>query len=223
MNEPRTLELLYECIEREYAWRITELSNYRSFVISSSGKAKEAILKAGLALLYAHWEGFIKRSSDFYYSFVSYQNMRICDLNDCFISIVLRREIERLLSTKKLSIHKQIIQTFFQEQDKIAMFTVASPIRTSNLKYNIFEDVCILIGIDINELHERYKNKGYDRDIKFIIDIDLVDKRNSIAHGDFCSIKENEFKELYDVVINGIIYCYKESIMDNAQNKKYLR
>ena len=61
MSEPRTLELLFECIENEYQWRIKELSIFRNTILSTNGKQQEGMIRAGVALLYAHWEGFIKK------------------------------------------------------------------------------------------------------------------------------------------------------------------
>jgi MAE_28990/MAE_18760-like HEPN len=224
MNEPKTLALLYDCIEKEYQWRIIELSSFRSAVLTATGNAQKGMIRAGIALLYAHWEGFIKKCADLYYAFVSFQNCKINQLSDCFVSIALRSEIDRLQNTKKLLIHTEIIKIFFENQNKIAYFSATSPIRTSNLKYDVFEDVCIMIGIDIAQLEEQYKQKRrFDRNIEKTINEDLVNKRNFIAHGDYLPITEKEYKELYDVIINGLLYVFKEKVMDAAQNKKYLR
>lgn len=219
----KDLASLYDSIEKDYAWRITELSNYRSFIIQSKGKSKDAMLRGGVTLLYAHWEGFIKNTSDLYYSFVVDQNVKLSELNNSFISIALRSKLEDLITSKKLSVHNSVIETFFQKSGTVHKFSSNSPIRTSNLKYEIFEDVCLMLGIDINEFHKKYKKRGFDRSIQLIIDEDLLNKRNNIAHGNFLSISEKEFKSLYDVIVNGLLYNFKEQVMDCAQNKKYLK
>jgi len=222
MKDVRTLSELYDLIEKDYAWRITELSNYRSFVIQSKGKSKEPMLRAGVALLYAHWEGFIKNGADLYYSFVSNQSKKLNEYSNSFISISLRSQLETMSSTKKLSLHNSVIETFFDKADLAPNFSSSSPIRTSNLKFEIFEDVCLMLGIGIDEFHERYK-RNFDRNIALIINEDLLTKRNKIAHGNYLLIDEKEFKQLYDVVINGLLYNFKELLMDCAQNKKYLK
>lgn len=127
-----------------------------------------------------------------------------------------------MLGTKKLIIHNDVINTFFKRQSEIAYFSSTYPIRTSNLKYDIFEDVCLLIGIDINTFHNRYREK-YNRNLQKTIDNDLVDKRNYIAHGEYLPITEQEYKDLYDVIVNGILYTFKELVIDSAINKLYLR
>ena len=222
MIEPRTPTLLYEAIEKEYSWRISELSNFKNSIAFTKGKAKEGMIRAGITLLYAHWEGFIKKISDLYYQFVSYQRLKIEDLNDAFVSIVLRSEISTLLNSKKLKQHQTIVKTLFEEKGKEAYFSPTSPIKTANLNFEIFEDVCVLIWIEPTTFLERYR-KSFDRNIELTIDEDLVKRRNTIAHGEYLSIKDEEFKILYDVIVNGVLYNFKEIIMDAAQSKKYSR
>lgn len=223
MKDPRTTTLLYEAIEEEYSWRIKELSQFKSSTLSAKGGAQKGMIRAGIALLYAHWEGFIKKVADLYYEFVSYQNCRLKELSDCFVSIVLRGEIERLQESRKMKIHNEVMNMFFERQDQTANFSKTSPFRTSNLKYELFEDVCIMIGVKVTSFHERYKRSGYDWDIQKTIDKDLVERRNSVAHGDYISVTEKEYKELYDVIINGLLRTFKEAVMDAAQNKQYKR
>jgi hypothetical protein len=222
MRDIRTLTFLYNSIESDYAWRISELSNYRSFVIQAKGKTKDCMLRGGITLLYAHWEGFVKNSADLYYSFVTNQNNYLYELNNSFISIALRSELENLVGAKKISIHNSMIDIFFNKQQAKPFFSSNSPIRTSNLKYEIFEDICLLLGIDINEFHSRYKI-NYDRNIQLIIDEDLLAKRNTIAHGNYLSITVNEYKSLYDIIVNGLLYNFKEVLIDCATQKKYLK
>lgn len=222
MTQPKTLTLLYEAIEKEYAWRITELSNFKNSIFLSSGKAQDGMLRAGIALLYAHWEGFIKKISDLYYEFVCYQNLKIEELNDAFVGIALRSEIELLLQSRKLLQHSKLVKILMDEKKKKASFSSNSPIKTSNLKYEVFEDVCALIGIEPSLFEERYR-VSFDRSIQLTINEDLVKRRNSIAHGEFLSISVSEYKSLYQIIINGFLYNFKEIIMDAAQSKKYIR
>lgn len=223
IREPRTLTFLYELIEKEYAWRITELSNYRSSLITEQNeKAQKAKIRAGVALLYAHWEGFVKQLANLYYEFVSFQSLNISDLSDSFASIILRSELNTLGSSNKIKDHQRVINLIFEGMNNTAYFSSNSPIKTSNLKFDIFEDVCILLGINPIEFDSRYKRK-FDRNIQLTIDEDLVGQRNSIAHGEYLPISIEEYKKLYDIVVNGFLFNFKEIVMDCASNKKYLR
>lgn len=222
-KEPKNLTFLYDLIEKDYAWRISELSNYRSaLILEHNEKAQKAKIRAGVALLYAHWEGFIKQLANWYYEFVSCQSNNISDLSDSFASIILRAELNVLENSNKLKDHQRVIKMIFEGMNKTAFFSSKSPIKTSNLKFEIFEDVCILLGINPLEFESRYKRK-FDRNIQLTIDEDLVGQRNSIAHGEYLPVSIEEFKKLYDIVVNGFLFNFKEIVMDCALNKRYLR
>lgn len=222
-REPKTLAYLSELIEKDYAWRILELSNYRSALLTEQNeKAQKAKIRAGVVLLYAHWEGFIKQVANWYYEFVRFQTHNISELSDSFASIILRAELNILQTSNKIKDHQRVVNVIFEGMNKTANFSSKSPIKTSNLKYGVFEDVCILLGINPIEFESRYKRK-FDRNIQLTIDRDLVDQRNSIAHGEYLPISKDEYKKLYDIVVNGFLYNFKEIVMDCATNKKYLR
>ena len=222
-NEPRTIPLLYDLIDEEYKWRIVELSNYRSSLDSEKNpKAKIGKIRAGVALLYAHWEGFIKRTTDYYYSFVSFQNNNLEDLNDAFASIFLKQKLNSLENDKKLKNYHSAVKSILEDRGKVPNFSSSSPIRTSNLKFSLFEDICLLIGVDPLEFERRYK-RDFDRSMQLTIDDDLVGRRNKIAHGEYLPIKYDDFIKLYDIIVKGFLYNFKEIIMDAAQNKHYLR
>jgi MAE_28990/MAE_18760-like HEPN len=220
---PKTLLLLNDAIAAEYKWRIIELSNFKSTVLELNPERQKSLIRAGVALLYAHWEGFVKKVADLYYEFVGYQRCTLAELNDCFVSIALKQEMELLQNTKKLSIQNEVLKIFFEKQNTVPHFAAASPIRTANLKYDIFEDVCILIGIDIENFKNKYRRSGKNRDIQKTIDKDLVEKRNYIAHGDYLPIGIKEYTELYDFVVNGMLYHFKEEVLESAINEAYKR
>lgn len=222
-REPRTLTFLYELVEKDYAWRISELSNYRSALIAEKNeKAQRAKIRAGVALLYAHWEGFIRQLTNWYYEFVSFQSHNISELSVSFASVILRDELNILGSSSKIKDHQRVMKIIFEGLDNTANFSSKSPIRTSNLKFAIFEDVCFLLGIIPNEFENRYKRK-FDRNLQLTIDEDLVGQRNSIAHGEYLPISKEEYQKLYDIVVNGFLFNFKEILMDCASHKKYLR
>ena len=74
----RTLEQLYDKLSDELTWRKKELTSLK-LLSESSGIATDrqiALLRALVALLYAHWEGFIKNASSAYIEYVSFQRLR---------------------------------------------------------------------------------------------------------------------------------------------------
>ena len=224
MKQPRTLDLLYDLIDKDYAWRIQELSTFRNSVRSEVNIiAKTAKLRVGVALLYAHWEGFIKALANLYYQHVSSQKLKVGDLNYCFLAIYAKDQLQAIGESKRLVIYTKMMEEVFQSFDQIAKLPALSPIKTSNLNYAVFEDVCILLGLQISDFETRYLSRFQDNNLKLTIDNDLVDHRNRIAHGNYLLIGEKKFLNLHDVVVNGLLYNFKEVVMDSAVKRLYLR
>lgn len=212
--EVRTPDMLYDAIEKEYIWRIDELSLYKESVKKASNKTiRNTLIRGGVTILYAHWEGFIKRVADLYYEFVSYQKHIIGDLNNCFVSIILRADLQQLTDSKKLKTHNEIIASWIDKKETIAYFSTNSPIKTSNLNFTVFEDVCVMIGIDSKQFELK----------KHFIDKKLVESRNTIAHGNFLQVDATDFYDMYTKVIDELISPFKTEVLNAVALKKYLR
>ena len=56
----RTQEDLGEFLDRELAWRKKELSLVKLSLDSSRTEQIPSSVRAGICMLYAHWEGFIR-------------------------------------------------------------------------------------------------------------------------------------------------------------------
>ena len=67
----RTENDLQDAIDSELAWRKRELSAVRSNIASARKFAKDTAIRAGIALLYAHWEGSIKNVAAYYLEYVA--------------------------------------------------------------------------------------------------------------------------------------------------------
>ena len=72
------IEEFQDFLDRDLAWRKLEISQL--FMILNTVESKEIIGKSMILLLYAHWEGFIKKSSKCYLKYVSDKNIKVQDL-----------------------------------------------------------------------------------------------------------------------------------------------
>ena len=64
-------------LNKDLAWRKMEISQL--FGILSTAESKSVVCKSMILLLYAHWEGFIKKSSKCYLKYVSDKNIKIVE------------------------------------------------------------------------------------------------------------------------------------------------
>ena len=65
-----TAEQLEEALDSELAWRRKELTDVHSSVHGNVGSTQSMLIRAGVALLYAHWEGGIKGLCAHYLTFI---------------------------------------------------------------------------------------------------------------------------------------------------------
>ena len=96
MSNIRTLIDLNECLSTDLAWRKKELSLLKGLIETKSfDKSKRNVLiRSGITLLYAHWEGYIKCAASAYLEFVSNvarrENLKYRDLAYNFIAIAMK-------------------------------------------------------------------------------------------------------------------------------------
>lgn len=80
------IEQFEDFIQEDLAWRKMEISQL--FRILSKAESKEVVTKSIVLLLYAHWEGFLKKSFKYYLKYVSEKKIKIHDLTLNFKAIV---------------------------------------------------------------------------------------------------------------------------------------
>ena len=70
------LESFTDKLDSDLAWRRKELEFLKNRANGCKAVAQEAFIRSGVALSYAHWEGFIKKSSNEYLVYVFSQRKK---------------------------------------------------------------------------------------------------------------------------------------------------
>src|SRR3974390_1271635 len=98
----RTLEELVDALDREMAWRKKELFEIKRLVDSSKDSHREAtLIRSGVAILYAHWEGFVKTAGTAYLNFVSMRRLKYEELADHLLALGMKSKLNQASQTKK--------------------------------------------------------------------------------------------------------------------------
>src|SRR6266481_7606632 len=138
MAKIRTLTNLQEALDAEMSWRIKEISDFR-FATKAQTTSSRTFLRAGVALVYAHWEGFIKVASEHYLNFVDNQGHIYRDLKTCFVVFGLKGRLASLSDSRKAKPNIETLDFVFAEMDKPAKMSMSSAIDTeSNLTSKVF-------------------------------------------------------------------------------------
>lgn len=188
-NKLRTATLLQDALDRDFAWRLKEIDDLRKEVRRAEATRQRSLLRAGVAILYAHWEGFIKKGADSYVNYLSCQGLPYRSLKHCFIALGLKNHLELLAETRKVRRSTETLAFVLEELDKPARLPMHEAVSAeSNLSSVVFENITGWIGINA----DKYKTKFH------LIDESLLRQRNQIAHGEFLLVDPPAFDSLVD-------------------------
>lgn len=212
MNKIRTALDLCEVLDKELAWRKKELITLK--LLHDQARQHQAVMlrRAGVALLYAHWEGFVKNAGTAYVEFVARQGLRYRELGANFVALGMKAEILQAQATGRGGVLTEIARFFIHRQEDRADLSWKAAVQTkSNLSSERLRDIVSVLGLDYSPFHLREKP---------VIDR-LVEQRNRVAHGQYLEVDAGEFMQLHSEV-----FAMLEEIryqIDNAATMRAFR
>jgi hypothetical protein len=210
----RTLEQLSDKLAEEIVWRKKELTAIRLMIESGSLSIdrRTALLRGGVALLYAHWEGFIKAASKLYLEFIHYQRLTYSQLSKNFIAVGIRNLLNKGNQSSKIRFHLDVVDFFSNRINQRSNLPYKDGVNTkSNLSSDVFKEIIETLGLDYSEFETK----------QMLIDELLLKNRNTIAHGEYLLITLDEYLELHNQILQ-IIERYRTQVENAAALKHYL-
>ncbi|WP_423214618.1 MAE_28990/MAE_18760 family HEPN-like nuclease [Streptococcus equinus] len=215
-------------IESDLAWRKVEIAHL--FKIMSDAETKEVVMKSMILLLYAHWEGFIKRTSKLYLKYVSEQNVKNKDLTVNFKALMLKKFAQECIDNDGRNLQKEF--DFMNKQNKIENKPFKIKVDPNdefdediintqhNLSSKVLKNITQIVGMEYNDVIKQRSN---------YIDAMLLNHRNSIGHaGKFANSKNennglsfDKVEELKDFIVVMLNY-YGDISADYAIKQFYL-
>lgn len=210
----RSVDELGSHLIEELKWRAAELDTWEGLANSCRVHQRTGVLRAGVALLYAHWEGYIKESARAYLEYVSRQGLRVGDLRDELAAVALRTMLGSGEQSKKSSDHTGIVSALRAELHQKANIPYErSTVRTrSNLTFAVFEDIMHSIACDSSR-HEIQRS---------LIDNRLLKSRNDIAHGRMLLIELEDWIDMRVRVVE-ILKDVRDQIRAAAATQAFKR
>ena len=191
----RTVEELQDTLDGSLSWRRIELAALRAEIDRSSRQGAHspltrALARSGVALLYAHWEGFAKDAFSAYVDFLSRRRLKVSQLNDGLLRTVFAG-LQRRVASGDAAAVKEMLQAI-RSPDVVRAPMPRQAVKTkSNLRYDVLTELLESVGLDPAEFSTRSN----------LIDRLLCDARNEIAHGrEYFPAPEN-FGDLHDPVL----------------------
>lgn len=188
----RTLTELQENLTKDWQIRRNELSLLKDEFDKCDFEKKNLFAKTLIMLLYAHWEGFIKYSSECFLQYIHHLNLKFNDL-DYGLFTICNLEIIKNYIESNVTLKIEALKTIFDCQEITATIPYNYSIATySKLNSETLNEICLIVGIDSTNFLMK----------KPIIDKRLVDLRNSVSHGNLVRVEIDELKGTYEAILN---------------------
>jgi hypothetical protein len=176
---------------------------------SSEPLRSRVLIRSAVALLYAHWEGFVKKSSSYYLEYVASHRLPYKKLSANFVGLTVKAKVLQLADNQKMSAGNAIAQLFCFSMDQQSNVPYKKVVDTrSNLSSKVLVDILEALGLDEGQFSTRLH----------YIDSNLVNPRNNIAHGESLDISVDEYITLHDAVLALI-----ETFRNEIENASVLR
>lgn len=212
MAKIRTVEALDQAIDTEIAWRKQELTTALKLIQQSSGTAQRANIRSGVLILYAHWEGWVKAVSKLYIRYVNTKALPYEHLSEAFLGNALKTKMTEIEAASTPLKHNEFAAFLRADLSKGAALS-EDLIRTeSNLRPAVFFDILARLGLEQRTQFTLSAN---------LINTELVDRRNSIAHGEYLDLQLDEYKALRDAVMD-LLELFTDDVRNSASMGKHL-
>lgn len=210
----KQLEKLQDLLDQDIAWRKKELIDIKLLIHSTKNPV---LCRVGIALLSAHFEGFIKQAANYYVVHVASQNIKISDLHTNFAAIHSGKLFDQCAASDKITVYKKAIDDFLSNYDNLnfqVCYSREHPIikTESNPSSTVVKNIFDSIGLDFSP----YETKTN------YIDADLLSNRHSVVHGERVYIAISDFNSTFETITE-IMEQISDQVMTAAINKSYLK
>ena len=213
MKGPHTQNQLQDFLDAEFVWRLKEISTLKSAVRSAAFIAEGTLVRASVALLYAHWEGFVKSAATGYVTYVNNQGLNYSDLRTCFVVLGFKKSLHDARHSKQTAANIVAIEFLRDGLIQKSQMKVDVAINTeSNLNSEVFKNILSTIGLN----SAAYEPKAN------LIDESLLRRRNTIAHGEYLDVGKRDWANLADEVL-AMLRQFKTDIENASAQAAYKR
>lgn len=212
----RALETLVDFLNEQNVWRVKELTTLKAEISRATDKTQVTLIRAALPILYAHWEGYIKTSSEAYLdyvsSYVASQRLTTKNLSPVFVALPLWKEIIQSDAPIKFLPFSQKLAPYLAKHDHRIKIPSTNTVNSeSNLNSQVLREICCITGIDYKEFETKEK----------LIDERLLGTRNRIAHGERRDLTTTDYNDLHMQIVE-LLQLFKNLISNAASGKAFL-
>lgn len=208
--KPYSEQDLSSIFDTDLTWRRKELSDLKSAVRSADVVAKHVLLRAIIAMSYAHWEGYVRSCAIRYFEYLTLRKKSFAEFErQIYINSILGRLDSLHQSRVSVRERCRLVNDILDGGDKKFAYLNPDLVDTrSNLNTDVIKDICLICAVDADQFEQ---NRAF-------LDLLLLKRRNAIAHGQQEFIRADEVDELVAKVL-GLMEHFRTLL----ENKVYLK
>lgn len=210
----KSKESLIDYFAQTSQWRRRELISIKQSIQDSRSHEETLLCRVAVVFSYAHWEGFVKDAATAYVSYVAFKAPVVEKLTSNFQALLFRSQILSCQkTTRRIKPHLELLNDFLESLSRQAKIKTENSIDTeSNLSAEVFENICLTIGVDYSSYWHIYEPRINE----------LVKIRCAIAHGEQRVLERKYAVEILDFIQNSITH-FRTDIENAIVSDAYLR
>jgi hypothetical protein len=193
MTKPYTEAEFTAQITQDRNWRIKEISDLKTAIRRGDENLQRVLLRALVALCYAHWEGYVRFSARRYMKHIALRRFQYTELEQQFFHNYFLPRLAALSSSKigiaqRCALVDDILSSSSHRFSRVNEDFIDTG---HNLNSQVFADICLVCGMPTTLLADK----------STFIDVVLLKRRNAIAHGEDTLVSLGELDQITDDTI----------------------
>jgi len=212
MSKPYTEADFSSQIIEDRNWRIKEISDLKVAIRRGDEGLRRVLLRALVAICYAHWEGYIRFSAKKYLEHIALRRFQYGDLNRQFFRNYFLPRLAALSTTKaSITDRCDLVDEILNSADVRFSRVNDDLINTkANLNFEVLTDICLVCGVPAEIFAEK----------STFIDVVLLKRRNAIAHGENTLVELNDLDEITNDTI-GLMRAFGDALENHVVLQTY--
>lgn len=210
--KPYTEHDLSTIFDTDLIWRRKELSDMKAAIKNADQYSKPVLLRAIIAMSYAHWEGYVRTCANRYFEHLTLRKKPFTDYErQIYVNSILGRLDALHQGRVSLKSRCNLVNDILDGTNGRFAYLNPDLIDTqSNLNTNVIQDICLICGVDSSDFEQN----------RTFLDIQLLKRRNAIAHGQQEFIHADEIDDLVANVL-ALMGFFRNLLENKIYTKRY--
>lgn len=212
MSKPYTDSDFSDQITRDRSWRLKEISDLKEAVTKADSSLRRVLLRALVAICYAHWEGYIRFAATKYMEFIALRKFQYKELDRQFLRNYFLPRLAALSTSKSGMVQRcELVDDILESSDRRFARVNEEIVSTrSNLNFEIFSSICLVCSVPTKPFEDK----------EAFVDVLLLKRRNAIAHGEETFLEIEDLDEITNETI-ALMRAFGDALENHVYLKDY--